>query len=54
VDVKGSDCLEIKRRIILFYTLFLKALWEDVEVICSFPNTNMQQVIQRHKRQIYV
>lgn len=53
-DVKGSDCFEIKGKIILFYTGFLKALWEDMEVIHSFPNISMQQVNQRHKRWIHV
>ena len=50
--VKGNDCFEIKGKIILFYIVFLKTLWEDMKVMHSFPNIIMQQVNQRHKRQI--
>lgn len=52
VDVKGSDCFKIKENIIFFYTVSLKALWENMEVIHSFPNIRIQQVNQRHQRQI--
>lgn len=46
----ATDYLKLK--IILFYSVFLKTWWEDLEVIPSFPNISTQHVNQSHERWI--